>query len=63
MEHVVPAWINRVGGSAHPIITDTFNNKVGPIVGLRIRRNGSVETVPITEGPYAGWTLEQVLAE
>ena len=63
MEHVVPAWVNRVGGPAYPIITDTFNQKVGPIVGLRIERDGSVVKAPITEGPYAGWTLEQVLAE
>ncbi len=42
MEHVVPAWVNRVGDPSHPIIADTFNNKVGPIVGLRIEADGSV---------------------
>ena len=42
MEHVVPAWVNRVGDTSHPIIADTFNNKVGPIVGLRIDSDGSV---------------------
>ena len=42
MEHVVPAWVNRVGDTSHPIIADTFNNKVGPIVGLRIDPDGSV---------------------
>ena len=42
MEHVVPAWVNRVGDASHPIIADTFNNKVGPIVGLRIEADGSV---------------------
>ena len=42
MEHVVPAWVNRVGDTSHPIIADTFNNKVGPIVGLRIEADGTV---------------------
>ena len=42
MEHVVPAWVNRVGDTNHPIIADTFNNKVGPIVGLKIEADGSV---------------------
>ena len=42
MEHVVPAWVNRVGDASHPIIADTFNNKVGPIVGLKIESDGSV---------------------
>ena len=42
MEHVVPAWVNRVGDTNHPIIADTFNNKVGPIVGLRIETDGTV---------------------
>ena len=46
MEHVVPAWVNRVGDTEHPIIADSFNNslynKVGPIVGLRIETDGTV---------------------
>ena len=42
MEHVVPAWVNRVGDTDHPIIADSFNNKVGPIVGLKIDEDGSV---------------------
>ena len=42
MEHVVPAWVNRVGNTNHPIIADSFNQKVGPIVGLRIEADGSV---------------------
>ena len=42
MEHVVPAWVNRVGDTSHPIIADSFNNKVGPIVGLRIEADGTV---------------------
>ena len=62
-EHVVPAWVNRVGDTWHPIIADTFNNKVGPYVGLRIEPDGSVVKVPITQGPHAGKTMEQVLAQ
>ena len=42
MEHVVPAWVNRVGDTSHTIIADTFNQKVGPIVGLRIESDGTV---------------------
>ena len=63
MEHVVPAWVDRVGDTWHPIIADTFNSKIGPIVGLRIERDGSVVKVPITDGPHAGKTMEQVLSE
>ena len=42
MEHVVPGWVDRVGNTSHPIIADTFNNKLGPIVGLRIEPDGTV---------------------
>ena len=36
---VVHNWIDRVRGRE---IVETFNNKVGPIVGLRVQRNGKV---------------------
>ena len=62
-EYVVPRWVNRVGDTRHPIIANSFNNKIGPIVGLRIEADGSVVRVPITRGPYAGKTVEQALAE
>ena len=42
MQHVVPGWVRRAGNTSHPIIADTFNNKVGPIVGLRIEPDGTV---------------------
>ena len=42
MENVIPGWVNRVGDPNHSIITDTFNNKLGPIVGLRINPDGRV---------------------
>ncbi len=42
MEHVVPAWVNQAGNANHPITADSFNSKVGPVVGLRIELDGSV---------------------
>ena len=41
MGNVIPAWIRRLGGANHPIIK-VFNEKVGPLVGLRINTDGSV---------------------
>lgn len=41
IEHVIPAWINRVGSPDHEIIR-VFNEKVGPLVGLDINADGSV---------------------
>ncbi len=46
IEHVIPAWVNRVGNPDHQIIT-IFNEKVGPLVGLHINPNGAVtKTTP-----------------
>ena len=42
IERVIPGWVQRAGGPRSPSIADTFNNKVGPIVGLRIRSDGTV---------------------
>ena len=36
MQHVIPAWIKRVGGPDHPTVTEIFNKKVGPVIGLEI---------------------------
>ena len=36
MEHVIPGWVRRMDDKNDPIITDTFNDKLGPIVGMRI---------------------------
>ena len=41
IEHVIPAWINRVGSTDHRIIT-VFNEQVGPLVGLYINADGTV---------------------
>ena len=41
IEHVIPAWVNRVGSTDHEII-GVFNENVGPLVGLHINEDGSV---------------------
>ena len=41
IEHVIPAWVNRVGSTDHEIIR-VFNENVGPLVNLRIEPDGSV---------------------
>ena len=41
LENVLPGWINRVGDLDHPII-DIFNEKVAPVVGIRIEDDGTV---------------------
>jgi TRAP-type C4-dicarboxylate transport system substrate-binding protein len=48
MEHVIPGFVNRVGGGDADIIK-LFNEEVAHIVGLRINSDGSTESVPITE--------------
>ncbi len=66
-ESVLPNWLRRLGYPGRnqdaQDAVDVFNDKIGPIVGLRIEPDGSVVTVPITEGPHAGKTMEQVLSE
>ena len=42
INQVIPNWIRRLGDARDPIITETFNNKVGPIVGMRIEADGTV---------------------
>ena len=63
-ENVLSRWLV---GAYGPIPDEaeiaTFNNRVGPLVGLRINPDGNISVVPITEGPHAGKTMEQVLAE
>ena len=41
IQHVIPAWVNRVGSTDHEII-GVFNESVGPLVGLHINADGSV---------------------
>ena len=64
IDYVIPGWLRRLG---YPDDGDDgvamFNESVGPYIGLRIESDGSVVKVPITEGPHAGKTMEQVLSE
>ena len=41
LNNVVPGWINRVGDMDDPIF-DIFNEKITPIVGIRIEDDGTV---------------------
>ena len=41
LNNVVPGWINRVGNLEDPIF-DIFNEKITPIVGIRIEDDGRV---------------------
>ena len=64
IEHVIPGWLNRVGypGQGDNAVA-MFNEHVGPYVGLRIESDGSVAQVPISQGPHARNTMEQVLTK
>ena len=44
---LMPSWVERVGGPNEPIV-DVFNEKVGPIVGVKINPDGSVVEAPVT---------------
>ena len=41
LNNAVPGWINRVGNLDDPIF-DIFNEKIKPIVGIRIEGDGTV---------------------
>lgn len=63
-EGVIPNWLGRLGyPGRNGDVVDVFNDKIGPIVGLRIEGDGAVVVVAITAGPYAGMTMEEVLSE
>ena len=44
---LMPSWVERVGGPDEPIV-GVFNEKVGPIVGVKINPDGSVVEAPVT---------------
>ena len=46
--HVLPNWIKRVGGPDTDIVR-LFNEKIAPIVGLKINDDGTTTQVPITK--------------
>ncbi len=50
MEHVIPAWMRRMGHAGSPFVSRAFNPKLGSIVGLRIEPDGSVVKIPSAEG-------------
>ena len=54
---LMPGWVERVGGPAQPIV-DIFNEKVGPIVGVKINPDGTVVEAPITK-PLEGFKAPQ----
>ena len=41
LNNVIPGWIRRVGGMEDPIF-DIFNEKVAPVVNIRIEADGTV---------------------
>ena len=43
-ENVFPRWIQLLGGPNDPIITGTFNNTIGPVIGMRVNPDGSVSS-------------------
>ena len=63
-ENVLPGWLQRLGyPQDNQYAVDIFNEKIAPLVGLRIEPNGSIATTPITAGPRAGKTMAEVLSE
>ena len=46
--NVLPNWIKRVGGPDAEIV-DVFNEKISPIVGLKINDDGTTSKVPVTQ--------------
>ena len=64
MQHVIPGWLQRLNNANQGhLAVAIFNKNVGPYVGLSIEPDGSVEQAPITAGPHAGKTMEQVLSK
>ena len=48
-EHVVPGFISRQDADNRDNIIALFNEKIAPIVGLKVQSDGTTERVPITE--------------
>lgn len=44
---LMPSWVERVGGPGEPVVA-VFNEKVGPVVGVKINPDGTVVETPIT---------------
>ena len=54
---LMPEWVKRVGGADQPIVS-VFNEKVGPIVGVKVNPDGSVVSAPVTL-PLEGFKAPQ----
>ncbi len=55
LKKVLPSWINRAGGPTGEAVA-LFNDAVGPVVGLRIERDGSItnsKTGTVSTSPTA----------
>ena len=48
-EHVVPGFISRQDEDNKDNIIALFNEKIAPIVGLKVLPDGTTERVPITK--------------
>ncbi len=48
LKHVIPGWLRRLKSNDHPFVA-IFNEKVQPIVGLRIEPDGSVTKTGATK--------------
>ena len=48
LKHVIPGWLRRLKSNDHPFVA-IFNEKVQPIVGLRIEPDGSVTKTGTTK--------------
>ena len=44
---LMPEWVKRVGGADQPVI-EVFNEKIGPIVGMKVNPDGTVVEAPVT---------------
>jgi TRAP-type C4-dicarboxylate transport system substrate-binding protein len=49
LDRVMPSWIKRVGGPDKPFIK-IYNEKVAPLVGLRIEADGKLTKIPVVQG-------------
>ena len=55
MQHVIPAWLRRLGYPARDSdAVALFNESAGPYVGLRIEPDGAVVKGPVSKGPITG---------
>ncbi len=54
---LMPEWVKRVGGADQPVV-EVFNEKVGPIVGVKVNPDGSVVSAPVTL-PLEGFKAPQ----